>query len=259
MGDYRETVPERSAATNLILHVHPRTVPEQTLKFTLSWGLGGMSVVLVCLLALTGLLLLFVYEPSIDHAYASILTLRDEVMFGRWIRNIHHWSANILVIVVFLHLLRVFFTGAFHAPRRLNWIFGVGLFFLVLFSNFTGYLLPWDQLAYWAITICTSMVAYIPGLGDGLQKMIRGGAEIGPATLSGFFALHIAMLPIALALLMPFHFWHVRKAGGLVLPAAPGTPIYPLRKIRTLCRNPICLFGFIRFYPCVWVRRFPER
>ena len=260
MGDYRETVPERSAATNLILHVHPRTVPEQTLKFTLSWGLGGMSVVLVCLLALTGLLLLFVYEPSIDHAYASILTLRDEVMFGRWIRNIHHWSANILVIVVFLHLLRVFFTGAFHAPRRLNWIFGVGLFFLVLFSNFTGYLLPWDQLAYWAITICTSMVAYIPGLGDGLQKMIRGGAEIGPATLSGFFALHIAMLPIALALLMPFHFWHVRKAGGLVLPAAPGetspisaksVPAIPNLVVREAAVG-LILLAFILVFSILW-------
>ena len=122
-----------------------------------------------------------------DQSYASIVDLQNTVLFGRLIRNIHHWSGNALLLVVFLHFLRVFFTGAFHPPRQFNWALGLVMFLLVLGSNFTGYLLPWDQLAFWAITICTGMLEYIPGIGIGLQKMIRGGGEIGPTTLSIFF------------------------------------------------------------------------
>ena len=206
---------------NLILHLHPRTVPGQTLKFTLTWGLGGMSVVLVLLLALTGILLLFVYTPSPDKAYDSILTLQNDILFGQLIRNVHHWSGNILVIVAFLHLLRVFFTGAFYGIRQFNWIIGLLLFVGILISNFTGYLLPWDQLAFWAITICTSMFEYIPGIGVWLQRMIRGGSEIGHPTLLIFFTVHTTVIPVCLVLLMPFHFWRIRKAGGVVIPRSP--------------------------------------
>jgi quinol-cytochrome oxidoreductase complex cytochrome b subunit len=142
----------------LILHFRPRIVPERTLRFTLTWGLGGMAVVLVFMLMGTGLLLKFAYEPFPGRAYDSIAQLQNDVLFGQLIRNIHHWSANLLLVVVFLHFLRVFFTGAFHPPRQFNWIFGLALFVTVLLSNFTGYLLPWDQLAYWAITICTGML-----------------------------------------------------------------------------------------------------
>ena len=152
---------KRSIFDNLILHIHPRTLPEDTLKFTLTWGLGGMPLVLAILLALTGILLLFVYEPSPDKAYESILVLQNHVPFGQLIRNIHHWSGNILVILSFLHLLRVYFTGAFHNARQFNWVIGVFLMLLVLFSNFTGYLLPWDQLAFWAVTIAANIAASI--------------------------------------------------------------------------------------------------
>jgi len=117
--------------------------------------------------------------------------------------------------------LRVFFSGAFHTGRQFNWVLGLVMFLLVLASNFTGYLLPWDQLAFWAVTICTGMLEYIPGIGIGLQKLIRGGADIGPATLSIFFAIHTAIIPAGLIVLMPFHFWRVRKAGGLVIPRQP--------------------------------------
>jgi quinol-cytochrome oxidoreductase complex cytochrome b subunit len=123
--------------------------------------------------------------------------------------------------VAFLHLLRVFFTGAFHAPRQFNWVIGSGLFLLVLFSNFTGYLLPWDQLAFWAITICTGMLEYIPGIGLWVQKLIQGGPEVGLGTLSNFYAIHTAILPASLLILMPFHFWRIRKVGGLVIPREP--------------------------------------
>jgi quinol-cytochrome oxidoreductase complex cytochrome b subunit len=180
-----------------------------------------MAVVLVFLLLGTGVLLKFVYQPIPEKAYESILHLQRDVLFGRLIRNIHHWSANALIIVAFLHLLRVFFTGAFHTPRQFNWVIGSGLFLGVLFSNFTGYLLPWDQLAFWAITICTGGLEYIPWIGLWLQKLIQGGPEVGPGTLSNFYAIHTAILPAFLLILMPFHFWRIRKAGGLVIPRGP--------------------------------------
>ena len=206
---------------SLVIHLRPRTVPERTLRFTLTWGLGGMAVVLVCMLFGTGLMLKFTYQPVPGQAYDSIIHLQNNVIFGQLIRNIHHWCGNILLIVVFLHFLRIFFSGAFHAPRQFNWIIGLVMFLLVLASHFTGYLLPWDQLAFWAITICTGMLEYIPGIGEWLQELIRGGNDIGPATLSNFFAIHTAVIPAGLIMLMPFHFWRVRKAGGLVIPHTP--------------------------------------
>ena len=208
--------------TNLILHVHPRVVPEKTLKFSLTWGLGGMAVVLVVLQVLTGILLLFVYKPFPDRAYDSILTLQNDVFFGQLVRNIHHWSGNVLVIVAFLHMLRVFFTGAFHKTRQFNWLIGLSTFFCVLLSNFTGYLLPWDQVSFWAITISTSMIEHIPGIGLWLQKVIRGGSEVGPSTLLNFFTFHTTIIPVCLFVLLPIHFWRIRKAGGLVIPRSPG-------------------------------------
>jgi quinol-cytochrome oxidoreductase complex cytochrome b subunit len=216
---YRERY--RNFFNSLILHFRPRSVQNRTLRFTLTWGLGGMAVVLVCMLFATGLMLKFVYQPVPDRAYESVIHLQNNVLFGKLIRSIHHWSANILLAIVFLHFLRVFFTGAFYPPRQFNWIIGLAMLLAVLTSNITGYLLPWDQLAFWAITICTGMLEYIPGIGKWLQTLIRGGDEIGPATLSIFFALHTAVIPACLLVLMPWHFWRVRKAGGLVIPRRP--------------------------------------
>jgi quinol-cytochrome oxidoreductase complex cytochrome b subunit len=206
---------------SLLLHFRPRVVPERTLRFSLTWGLGGMAAVLVFLLFGTGLMLKFVYEPFPGRAYDSILHLQQNIPFGQLIRNIHHWSANGLLIIAFLHFLRVFFTGAFVAPRQFNWIIGLALFAAVLLSNFTGYLLPWDQLAFWAITISSSMLEYIPGVGTWLQELILGGKELGPATIANFYAFHTAILPALLLLIMPFHFWRIRKAKGLVIPKLP--------------------------------------
>ena len=213
--------PYRLFFNSLILHFRPRSVRERTLRFTLTWGLGGMAVVMIAMLFGTGLMLKFVYQPVPDRAYESIVHLQQNVIFGQLIRNIHHWSANTLLIVGFLHFLRVFFTGAFHSPRQFNWVIGLAMFLAVLTSNITGYLLPWDQLAYWAITVCTGMLDYLPGIGNWLQMLVRGGNEIGPDTLSIFFAIHTAVIPAGLLILMPFHFWRVRKAGGLVVPRKP--------------------------------------
>jgi quinol-cytochrome oxidoreductase complex cytochrome b subunit len=251
---------KRYLLKNLILHFRPSTVPEKTLKLSLTWGLGGMAVILVLIQFGTGLLLKFAYEPTPVNAYASILILQNEVMFGQLIRNLHHWSGNLLVLIVFLHMLRVFFTGAFHPPRQFNWIVGLGLFILVLIANFTGYLLPYDQLAYWAVTVSTGMLEYIPGIGVQLQKIVRGGSDIGPATLSIFFAIHTALVPFGLIILMAFHFWRTRKAGGLVIPRAPQEeieerpvrlPTVPNLLVREVV-TALVLFAFILVFAMVF-------
>ena len=184
----------------------------------MSWGLGGTAATLIGLLFSTGVLLLLVYEPSGDRAYSSILTLTQETPFGLWIRNIHHWSANILVGVILLHMIRIVLTGAFGPGRRLNWMIGLFLLIFALGANFTGYLLPWDQLAFWAVTICTSMMGYVPLFGSWLQTLFRGGAAVGAPTLANFFVLHVAAIPGSLIILLLWHFWLVRRAGGLVRP-----------------------------------------
>ena len=204
---------------SLVFHFRPRMVNRKTLDFTLTFGLGGMALTLILLLFFTGLLLKFHYLPFPDKAYESVIYIKNNVLFGSLVRNIHYWCANILIIVAFLHLLRVFFTSAFHSPRQFNWVIGLGLFVIILLFNFTGYLLPWDQLSFWAITICTGMMEYIPWAGKWMQTTIRGGAEVGSYTLTVFYATHTALLPIVLILIIPFHFWRVRKAGGVVDPS----------------------------------------
>jgi quinol-cytochrome oxidoreductase complex cytochrome b subunit len=146
------------------------------------------------------------------------MALHTDTVFGGFVRNLHHWSANLLVAVVIAHMLRVFFTGGFHGPRQFNWVLGLLLLAGVLAANFTGYLLPWDQLAYWAVTICTGMLGYVPWIGGWLQEVARGGPEIGASTLVVFYTFHTTLLPVALVVTMSFHFWRVRKAGGVVDP-----------------------------------------
>jgi quinol-cytochrome oxidoreductase complex cytochrome b subunit len=179
-----------------------------------------MAMVLILLLMASGLLMGFVYDPAPERAYRSILVLQEDLLFGRLIRGIHYWSANLLVVIAGLHLLRVFLTGAFHGPRRSNWLIGLGLLLSILLSAFTGYLLPWDQLSFWAITVSTEMLTYVPVFGENLKSMILGGESIGPSTAVVFYTTHSTVVPIALILLMTWHIWRVRLAGGVVLPAA---------------------------------------
>jgi quinol-cytochrome oxidoreductase complex cytochrome b subunit len=212
---------QRKYFRNLLLHFRPSTVPERTLRLSLTWGLGGIAFVLVVLLFGTGLLLKFVYEPTPGQAYDSIRYLESQVPFGQLLRNMHRWSGNGLLLAGFLHLLRVFYTGAHAPPREWNWVIGLALFAMVVLSNFTGYLMPWDQTAYWAITISTSMLDYIPGIGAGIKNLLLGGTEPGQTTLMNFYAIHTALLPLLLMFVLPFHFWRVRKASGLVVPRSP--------------------------------------
>jgi len=208
----------RMVVDSLVLHLHPTKVPDRTLRWTYTWGLGGLAAVLVTILVLTGVVLLNNYTPASPQAYLDILNLNSNVWFGELTRNLHHWSANLLIIVVVLHLIRVFVTGAYRPPRELNWLIGVLMLLLVLGANFTGYLLPWDQLAYWAITVGTSIISYIPLIGNWLTRLVLGGPEVGANTLLNFYSMHIALIPMMILGLMMYHFWRVRKDGGLSIP-----------------------------------------
>jgi quinol-cytochrome oxidoreductase complex cytochrome b subunit len=173
------------------------------------------------LLAVTGTLLMFRYDASVERAYTSIQFMETQVFFGSLVSAIHHWSANLLIITVFLHLLRVFFTDGYKKGRATNWIVGITLLLLVVAFNFTGYLLPWDQLAFWAITVGTSLLSYVPVVGAGISNFLLAGPEVGQGALRNFYAIHVAVLPAVLVLLMSYHFWKVRKDGGISQPEPP--------------------------------------
>ena len=208
----------QATAAGLVLHLHPPRVPAAALRFTYTWGLGGISALLALVLVTTGVLLMFRYEPTVERAYLSIRLLESQVPFGSLFRAVHHWSANLLVVTTFLHLLRVFLTGGFKAGRAVNWLVGTLLLVLVLALNFTGYLLPWDQLAYWAITVSTSLIGYVPIVGNTIARFLLGGSQVGQGALSNFYALHVAVLPVLVAVALSYHFWKVRKDGGISQP-----------------------------------------
>lgn len=212
----------RLVASNVILHLHPSRVPAGALRFTYTWGLGGISALLCLMLVGSGILLMFRYEPTIARAYLSVQTIETSVPFGTLVRAIHHWSANLLVITAFLHLIRVFLTGGYKRGRRVNWVVGIVFFILILIFNFTGYLLPWDQLSYWAITVSMSLVASVPVAGQYLNQLLLGGPEVGQGALSNFYALHVAVLPVLLFLTASYHFWKVRRDGGISQPVQQG-------------------------------------
>ncbi|MCA9873742.1 MAG: cytochrome b N-terminal domain-containing protein [Anaerolineales bacterium] len=222
----------RAVANNLILHLHPTKVPAPALRWTYTWGLGGISATLAVLLIITGVVLMFRYDASVERAYTSIQYLETEVAFGSLVRALHHWSANLLVVTAFLHLVRVFLTGGFKVGRAANWVVGLILLLVVVAFNFTGYLLPWDQLAFWAITVGTSLLSYVPLAGTAVANFLLGGPEVGQAALRNFYAIHVAVLPAILILLMSYHFWKVRKDGGISQPpSAPGERVERLTTI----------------------------
>ena len=207
----------RSATSfsNFFLHIHPVKVHRHSLKATYTWGLGLMASFLFLILTVTGILLMFYYVPSTTQAYDRMLDLRGTVAFGIFLRNMHRWSAHAMVAVVFLHMCRVFLTGAYKPPREFNWVIGVFLFLVTLFLSFTGYLLPWDQLAFWAITVGTSIASYAPIVGKNIRFILLGDSTVGQEALLRFYVLHVAVLPVVLMLLVTIHFWRIRKDGGL--------------------------------------------
>ena len=222
---------ERSSTsfTNFFLHIHPVKVHKNTLRPGYTLGLGLASMFLFMILVVTGILLMFYYVPSTTQAYDRMLDLRGTVAFGTILRNMHRWSAHGMVAVVFMHLCRVFFTGSYKKPREFNWVVGVVLFLLTLLLSFTGYLLPWDQLAFWAITVGTAIAGYAPVIGKDIQFLLMGGSTVGQEALLRFYVLHVAVLPAVMVLTIAIHFWRIRKDGGLSRPAdADPTPTMDL-------------------------------
>lgn len=178
----------------------------------------------------TGALLMFRYDASVERAYTSIQTLETQVTFGSLIRALHHWSANLLIITAFLHMIRVFYTGGFKKGWSANWLIGMALLLLVVAFNFTGYLLPWDQLAYWAITVGTSLLGYVPVAGTAVSNFLLAGLEVGQGALRNFYAIHVAVLPAVFIIFLSYHFWKVRKDGGVALPVDQPAADNPKRR-----------------------------
>jgi len=208
---------KQSTIGGFLMHLHPRKVDEQAIKYTRTFGLGGMNALLFVILAFTGILLRFSYIPTPDGAYDSILALQNHSILGRVLRNIHHWSAVLMVITSFLHLIRVFYSQSIYHERKRNWYYGLFLFSLVVAFNFTGYLMPWDQLSYWAVSIMTNILEYIPWIGLTLANLIRGGATVDGNTLLNFYNFHTALFPLLFVVFMVMHFWLIRKAKGVTV------------------------------------------
>ncbi len=215
---------------NFFLHIHANRVHVHSMKPTYTFGLGIILGFLFLIMIFTGVILMIYYTPSVDMAYQSVKDIVNVVPGGRIIRNMHRWASQGMVIVVFLHLLRVFYTGSYLGKRSLNWVIGVVLLIITLLSNFSGYLLPWDQLAYWAVTIGSNIAASARELtdllgitnafdpGGFLKKLLIGGESVGQAALSRFFTLHVIFLPLSMLILLGIHFWRIRKDGGLSRP-----------------------------------------
>jgi len=215
--------------SNVFLHLHPVKIPSHAMKISFTWCMGGITFFLFCAEAVTGVLLMFYYHPIPEYAYQDMKYLEFDVPFGIILRNIHRWAAHLMVFTVMLHMLRVFLTGSYKPPREFNWVIGVILLVLTFLMSFTGYLLPWDQLAYWAITVGTNMMRATPFIGhegpfallnkyNDVRFMILGGTEIGSNALLRFYVLHVLLLPAVGAIFMAVHFWRIRKDGGISRP-----------------------------------------
>jgi quinol-cytochrome oxidoreductase complex cytochrome b subunit len=209
---------------NVFLHVYPVRVPVRVLALRSTYRLGFIATVLFGVLLVTGTYLMFFYTPAVTMAYGDMQRLRTMVGFGQLIRNVHRWSAHLMVLVVVLHMARVFWDGAYKRPREFNWVIGIALLVITLAYSFTGYLLPWDQLAYWAVTVGSDLVHYVPVAGGWLRNLLLGGATIGQSALLRFYVLHIAVLTAVFSVVLSVHIWRVRKDGFAPSDIADGTP-----------------------------------
>ncbi len=204
--------------TNFFLHIHPVKARLRAIRFTRTFFLGGLSAACFFLLVATGVLLMFYYRPAVPHAYNDMKDLGFVVSSGVFLRNLHRWSAHTMVALVFLHMVVTFFRGAYRPPREFNWVLGVFLFVATILLSYTGYLLPWDQLAYWAVTVGTNMAQAVPVMGEKMRFLLLGGHGINENALVRFYVLHCVVLPLAMVLGISIHVWRVRKDGGIYLP-----------------------------------------
>ena len=234
---------------SLFLHIHSTRTHPRSLKVASTWGLGIATASLFLILTATGILLMVYYKPAVDQAYDSIKDIHYTVPTGRFIRNMHRWAAHLMVFTVLLHMVRVFYTAAYKSPREYNWLMGIVLFVLTLGLSFTGYLLPWDQLAYWAITIGANIAASpnelvaalgLPAafnIGDLQKEILLGASTVGQDALTRFYLLHVMVLPLAIVAVMGVHFWRIRKDGGLARPE--GTPTTAGKGVGTEAPAPV--------------------
>ena len=222
-----------SVLTNVFFHLHPAKINRDAVRYNYTWGMGGMTFYLFLVLTITGVLLMFYYHPSKGQAYRDIVYLMNDVPFGRLLRNMHRWAAHLMIIAVWLHMFRVFLTGSYKKPREFNWCVGVVLLVLTLLLSFTGYLLPDDQLGFWAVTVGTNMARATPLLGhegpfgpqlgmtayNDVRFALLGGSIVDANALLRAYIWHCLAIPLIAATFMGVHFWRVRKDGGISGPA----------------------------------------
>jgi quinol-cytochrome oxidoreductase complex cytochrome b subunit len=229
--EYQDTYRNRvlQVSSNVFLHLHPTKIRRHALRLRFTWCMGGITFLLFLILTVTGVILMFYYRPTGEYAYHDMKYLQFDVPFGMIMRNMHRWGAHAMVIAVWLHMFRVFMTGSYKPPREFNWVIGVNLLVMTLMLSFTGYLLPWDQLSIWAVTVGTNMGRATPVIGHegpfadlvgvnaryDARALLTAGRLISPATLLRFYVLHCIFIPLIAAVLMIVHFWRVRKDGGI--------------------------------------------
>jgi cytochrome b6 len=233
--------------SNVFLHLHPAKVNRDAVRFNYTWGMGGITFYLFIVLTFTGILLMFYFHPTKIQAFRDILYLEHDVPFGKLLRNMHRWAAHLMVITVELHMFRVFLTGSYKRPREFNWVVGVILLVLTLLLSFTGYLLPDDQLGFWAVTVGTNMARATPMLGhegpfgsvlgmtpyNDVRFGLLGGSIVDANALLRSYIWHCIGIPIVAGIFMGVHFWRVRKDGGISgpSPVALASEIKPIKKI----------------------------
>jgi quinol-cytochrome oxidoreductase complex cytochrome b subunit len=207
--------------SNFFLHIHPIKVNVRAMVFTRTFYLGGLAAAAYFILVVTGVFLMFYYHPSVPRAYEDMKDLQFVVYMGPFLRNLHRWAAHAMVALVLLHMIRVFFAGAYRPPREFNWVIGVMLLLVTVLLSYTGYLLPWDQLAFWGVTVGTNMADAMPVVGDDIKFLLLGGTAVNENALLRFYVLHCVVLPLVLVVLVSVHIWRVRKDGGIYL-GSPG-------------------------------------
>jgi len=207
----------RPARPNFFHHLHPPSIPAEQSRFRYTLGAGGASIFLSLVLFVTGLLEMYYYVPTPGQAAISVETITTLVPYGSLVRRLHFWSAQFLVLVVTIHMLRVALTGAYSPPRRFNYLLGLGLFVLVLLLDFTGYILRWDEGIHWALVVGANLLKTIPSIGEAVYRFVIGGSEAGPATLIRFYAWHIFGLSLGAIILIVWHAFRVRRDGGIAV------------------------------------------
>ena len=229
--DYSDTRRNRALqiVNNVFLHLHPTRLSRHAVNYSYTWGMGGTTLLLFLITAVTGVLLMFYYRPTAEYAYSDMKMLMNDVPFGAFVRNMHRWAAHCMVITVMLHMYRVFLTGSYKPPREFNWVIGVLLLVFTFLLSFTGYLLPWDQLAIWAVTVGSNMARAVPLLGNegpfaaqlgvkpdnDVRFLLISGTIVGPPALLRFYVLHTVFFPVVTSVFLAVHFWRIRKDGGI--------------------------------------------